>query len=212
MTAYGFSAFLKLANSSAKRQRSLIKERLAPSTNGYDFHKAMRSICRGHLVEGVALETSLAAIQAITKDAERNSATNALARLRAWQDLNPGDIFHLSDRTYESPAGVFKVRFSPDFGVELAGRRVGVHLWNTKVPELDTRLTRACLALFGDAYEQQGMDDLAVLSLRKSQLISLNGSTEAADLAIHMIEAIEDIFDDFSDGPIGPSPGVHPQP
>ncbi|MBN9314756.1 MAG: hypothetical protein J0I99_03380 [Devosia sp.] len=211
MTTFGFSAFLKLVSSSAKRQRSLIAERVkGERKSGYDFHKAMRGICGGYLIGGVSLADSRVLAEAIVKEAERKSALTAIDRVAAWRRERVADAFTVASRICESPTGIFKVRFDPDFGTTIDGQRVAIHLWNTKLPPLDARLTRAALSLFPGLYE--GLDDLAVLSLRNGQLVLLSEDADAATIGANVVEALEDIFIEIRSGGTRPGAEEHPTP
>ncbi len=210
MTTFGFSAFLKLANLPAPRQRAIIRQRVAKEKRkGYDFHKEMRSICHRHLVEGLSLEDCLREAQLIVQRPERESAIAAIGKLVEWRREIPGDVFAVAPRIYETPRRVFKVRMDVDFGVLIGSDRIAIHLWNTKKPNLDLRLTRAALALFPPA--DVSLDDVAVLSLRSLQLIRLGVDTEVSVVAERMIDALEEIFLDLRRGS-GIAPGAEDRP
>ena len=212
MTTFGFSAFLKLANLSAVRQRSTIRERVrGDKKGGYDFHKAMRSICGRYLVDGTTLDECLREAAKIIQEAERKSAIAAITRLGEWRSRLSGDVFPVPSRTYESPRKEFKVRLDVDFGISIGGQRVAVHLWNTKFPALDLRLTRAALALFPGLYAGTDINDFAVLSLKTSQLVRLQDASGTAVISARMVEALEDMFIDLRSG--GTSrPGIEDRP
>lgn len=210
MTTFGLSAFLKLVSSTPRVQRSLIVKRLrGPRSSGYDFHRAMRGIC-GSYIAGASFEDSLLAVQGITQEHERKSAELALNQLAKWRREYDEPTFEVPHRTFESPSGAFKVRFDSDFGITVDGARIAVHLWNTKRPSLDVRLTRAVLSLFPSLYADFDIADFGVLSLQNRQLIRLGEDARAAIIGRRLIEVLEDTFDELRRG--GPRPGAEERP
>lgn len=194
MPTFGFSAFLKLISQNPKPQRRTIRERLLPASGeGYDFHRSLKLHARRYLVDSEPMEAILASAGKIKKDAEKKSAIRGLTTLNLWRDETPGEIFEVPARTFESPNGLFKVAYQPDFGVSLPTGRTPVHLWNTKTPTLDRRLTYAALSLFPDMYDD-GIDDLSVLSLHEPRLIRLNEVGDQTVLAANLIAALENTF------------------
>lgn len=211
MTTFGFSAFLKLLSLNGRPQRSEVAKRLKSRTGkAYDYHREMRRISGLYLSGALDLAGAVALAKDIKQEPERRSAIGALQKLDAWKQNRPA--FSVVSRTYETPNAAFKVRFDPSFGIEIDGQRVAVHLWNTMTPALDARMTRAALSLFAALYED--IDDLAVLSLRTSQILRLRLSENpgAATIGANVIDALEIIFDDLR--PSDPQPGdeEHPQP
>lgn len=210
MPTFGFSAFLKLINLNERPRRTEIRKRLYPSGGGYDFHKKTRQLATGFLVEGRPLEECLEMAALITSPSERRSAVSALNALAMWRDAHPGRMVDVAERTYESPAGMFKVRFLPDFGVSMSGRVVAVHIWNSLTPRLQPRLVRAALALIAPLYGGV-IDDLSVLSLRTGELISLGDPADSELTAGRLVDLIEDIFIDLRDDGDRPSGEAHPR-
>lgn len=196
MTTFGFSAFLKLISSSSRSQRTQIRTRLTPSDGGYDYHKAMRRLAGRYLIEGISASEILAATSAIVKEAERKSAVGALTRLIRWRESFAGEVFQVPERLYESPTGVFRIRYAPDFGMSLDGERIAAHVWNTMKPPLDKRMSRAGLFLFHDLYDDIALTDLSVLSLRDNHWIRLGDPAVYAELSLNLVEYLEETFID----------------
>jgi len=199
MPTFGFSAYLKLICLNSKPQSREVSKRLAPqSGSGYDFHKSLRLLARRYLLEGEdALEIGKS-VDKITKEAERNSVRSGLKYLIKWRSISRGTICNFHDAVFESPSGVFKVKFAPDFGIEIGGRRTAVHIWNTKRPELDRRFVYGALALFPKIYQKMANrpDDLAVLSLRDERLYCLSDVRDATAFGLAVATAIEHLFQD----------------
>lgn len=197
MPTFGFSAFLKLISQNPKPQRRAIRERLLPSKEGgYDFHRSLRLHAHRFLVDREPMESLLLSADDIVKDAEKKSVIRGLETLEQWRLETPGDLFEVASRTFESPGGIFKVSYQPNFGITLPTGRTAVHLWNTKAPTLDRRLSYAALSLFPDLYSAAGdnLDDFAVLSLHEPRLIRLNEVADQSVLAERLIAALEKVF------------------
>ena len=201
MTTFGFSAFLKIVNSSARTQQSLLRQRiLQTKKGGYDFHKEMRTICGSYLSGRATLDDCLMRAGSIVQEHERKSALLAIQRLVEWRDDHRGSLFPIEDRTIESPRKVFKVRFDASFGYAIGEERIAMHLWNTMAPKLDSRLTRASLSLFAESYADYGPLDLGVLSLRSLDLIRLADRTDVAVIGRNVLVALEDLILGFGSG------------
>ena len=204
MPTFGFSAFLKLISQNPKPQRRAIRERLLPSTgDGYDFHRSLKLHARRYLVDREPMEDLLTSAEEIKKEAEKKSVLKGLTTLETWRDDNPGEIFEASSHTFESPNELFKVAYQPNFGVILPTGRTTVHLWNTKAPALDRRLTYAALSLFPHLYETENIDDYAVLSLHEPRLLRLNEVGDQSALATNLIAALENVFVEVLDEIMG---------
>lgn len=136
-------------------------------------------------------------IASIAKAPERESVRMGLERLLDWRNQNPGEIFRVSPAMYESPNDRFKVNFTPNFGIRIAGRNTAVHIWNTKTPNLSPRIVYSALSLFTIQYRAMkiSLDDIAVLSLRDSELYSLDLAAETSFLGRAMAARIETQFD-----------------
>jgi hypothetical protein len=198
MTTFGFSAFLKLIHLNDRPQRREVRQRIIPSESSYDFHRTFRAFARRLVVEQENIEALLAETERIVRLPERNSARNALQRLDAWRLSHPAVPIQFEKLTYESPTGVYKVNFTPDFGLELGGSRVAIHAWNTATPDLQSRLVSAALALFQDL-PPDGPDELAVLSVRSGQLYRVRTPEAFEGLAHRIAEHIEDVFNELRD-------------
>lgn len=193
MPTFGFSAFLKLLSLNDRPQRSELRKRLVPSSGGYDFHRSFRLHANRLLMGGETLADLLRSAENIRKPEERRSVRAALENLRDWVSERPGQIFAYPAVTFESPAGSFKVSFRPDFGLEIDGLRTAVHVWNTKRPDLSSRMVYAALSLLPPLYgsDAEAPDDFAVLSLREPRLYRLSDVEDQSLLAAHQVRAIE---------------------
>lgn len=206
-TTFGFSAFIKLVSLNQRPRITEMRKRLRPSAGGgYDFHKLTRELLHRLLVDGVSPDELVAAAELIKNPYEKASAITAIKRFVELRGAFGGTPFELPEATYESPAGVFKVKLQPDFGSIVSGVRMGIHVWNTKEPPLDARLARAALSLFGHRFEDL-VDDLAVLDLRKATLIGMGDPDRQAVLADRVVSYLEEMVLDIRSGHIvGPSP------
>ena len=167
---FGFSAYLKLINANPRPQRSIIRDRYRPSKGGYDFHKSLRQRIQQIAFDGLSLEAALASTQAITKSSEKASAVRALERSATWKEANPGALQQCDSLLFSSPGGLFKVEFTPNFLLEINGRRTAVHIWNTQ-HTLSGNLTRAALCAVASRFPTENRpDDFAVLSLQNSSI------------------------------------------
>jgi hypothetical protein len=205
---FGFSAFLKLISLNARPQRTLIRQRLSASqSGGYDFHRSLKLRANRYLVDEVPLSDVLLTVDEIRRLAERRSAKMGLEQLGVWRDGNPGSILAFEPVLYESPAKNFKVQFLSNFGVQLNGQNVAVHIWNTKKPDLDIRLTYAALSLFPSLYAGQEIrpDDVAVLSLPDSRLYRLSEVEDQSEIGLRLIRRLDDLFEEIRREPDRPS-------
>ncbi len=215
MPTFGFSAFLKLISLNVRPQRTLIRQRLAKTKkDGYDFHRSLKLLAEDYLVEGVPLVELLSKAEAIKRIPERVSAKRGLQALGAWRVLNPGPIFSFEPVLFESPGRYFKVQFLPNFGVQLGGKNVAVHVWNTASPELDVRMTYAALSLFPALYKQHEAcpDDLAVLSLPRSQLYRVGEVEDHSEMGRRLILRLENIFEEIGREGDRPTPSPKGRP
>ncbi len=212
MLNFGTSAFLKLLYQNSKPQRTTIRGRMRFSGGGgYDFHRSLRLRVNRRLVDGESHASILATIGEIARQPERDSVRNGLENLETWREAHPGAISGFSPVTYESPAGLFSVSFTPDFGVQVGPRSVAAHVWNTKEPALVEHLTYGALSLFHPLYEGDGRpDDLAVLSLRDGALHRLGDVAKYADLSLEMVARIDDVIREVGDELGLPGTDEHP--
>ena len=196
MPSFGISAFLRIVHMNPRPQRTELRRRLTPREGGYDFHNSLRRLAYRMMVEGEPLASLLLATAAISQEPERRSAHAGLQRLDSWRVANPGTISTFEAVTVRSPGQAFSVRFTPNFGLQVGGQPVAVHVWNTTSPRLELRLVRAVLSLFEDAYRDtvSPPSDLAVLCLRTMRLIRLGDAVEVASLGQLIATNIDGIF------------------
>lgn len=214
MPTFGFSAFLKLISLNDRPRRTAIRDRLLPSSDGYDFHRSLKQRASRFLVDGEPMADVMASVGRITRAPEQNSARAALERLETWRSENPGAMVPYSSATYESPGGLFKVVFTPDFGLRLGTHDTAVHIWNTAKPALASRTVYAALSLFPGIYANAdgAPDDLALLSLREPpHLYRLSDGEEFAAVGARIAGSIEEIFREERDELGLPPPG-QPRP
>ncbi|MFD3266159.1 hypothetical protein [Phenylobacterium ferrooxidans] len=216
MPNIGFSAYLKLISLNERPRDTAIRGRVSPTGRGYDFHRSMKRAAQRLLAEGAPLDEVLATLAAIKRPSERLSAMQALTRLAAWRAENPGEFLTYKPATYAHSSGLFKVAFTPDFGVRLGRAGTAVHIWNTQKPKLTPRTVYAALSLFPELYEDGGApDDFALLSLREPQLFRLSEAGRYAGLGQSMAEkvaesfrlAVADLVPDHTPDHPGSSPG-----
>ncbi|MBD9496108.1 MULTISPECIES: hypothetical protein [unclassified Ensifer] len=188
----GFSAFLKIINSNPKPQKRIVRERYVPSEGGYDYHKSLRQRIRQIAFEGISPTAALASVTQIKKSSERESAKRGLLRFFQWRDVNPGPLSACDGLIYNSPRGLFKVNFTPDFLLEINGRRTAVHVWNTK-HSLTATLVLAALSTVATRYPVENRpDDFAVLSLQDGSMYRWSDSDKpTAALGEKLLELID---------------------
>ncbi len=198
MIIFGFSAFLKLISLNPRPQLTALRERLSPSEKGYDFHRSLRLNAKRLMIENVSLEELSETARSIVKPAERKSTLEGLAQLAAWREDNPVEAKGATAVTFVSPKDRFRVRFSPDFLIN-GPRPTGVHIWNTKRPDLKPREAFAALAivapLFREAYGQSA--DLSVLSLRDAAFYRHSDSPDFSLVGRRIVGSIEDRIEEI---------------
>lgn len=201
MPTIGFSAYLKLISLNQRPRDTAIRGRVSPKGGGYDFHRSMKRAAQRLLAEGSHLEEVLASLADIKRSSERLSAIQALTRLAGWRAGNPGELLNYGPATYSHGSGLFKVAFTPDFGVKLGHVRTAVHIWNTGKPALTTRTVYAALSLFPGLYEgSDAPDDFALLSLREPQIYRLSEAGRYAGLGESVAEKVAESFRQAMDG------------
>ncbi|MSP75687.1 MAG: hypothetical protein EXR12_06085 [Rhodospirillaceae bacterium] len=217
MLNFGTSAFLKLVCLNDRPQRTELRNRVASSSGGYDFHRSLRLHIERHLVGGHSIASLAASIGQIAREPERNSVRVGLDQLGNWRVSHPGEILAYAAVSYESPSGLFKVTYTPDFGVRMDGQGVAVHVWNTARPPLLPGMTYAVLSLFAPAYVGMGdaPNDLAVLSLPDSELYRLSEAGAYASVGASLVSRLEttlrEVIDEL-DLPDGDEHPPAPQP
>lgn len=189
---FGFSAFLKLINANPKPQKRLVRDRFRPSTGGYDFHKSLRLRVQRIAFENLSFQEALASTAEIEKRAERESAIRGLRQFFDWGQKNLGDLSACESFLFSSPKGFFKVEFTPNFLIELNGRRTAVHLWNTR-QALSAGLVNASLCMVANRHPVDGRpDDFAVLSLQDGRLFKWSDATkESAAFGERLLEVLD---------------------
>lgn len=217
MPTFGFSAFLKMLSLNPRPQRREMRNRLLPSSgSGYDFHRQFRALAHRYLSDGEDLEDLLAETEGYGNAAEGRQAREALEFLEEWRAGMPGRLHAFEPRTWTSPNEVFKVKYTPDFGIEIDGVRVAVHIWKTQKPLLDARMTYAALSLFPEMYagEVNGPQDFAVLSVLDERLYRLSDVPDQSVLAGRVMTFVEglitEIIDEIAPPPPRPPEGDRP--
>ena len=215
MPTIGFSAYLKLISLNQRPRDTAIRGRVSPKGGGYDFHRSMKRAAHWLLVEGASLEEVLASLGTIKRPSERLSAIRALTRLAEWRRENPAELLAYAPATYSHSSGLFKVAFTPDFGVRIGRIGTAVHIWNTSKPALTQRMVYAALSLFPELYDDSlAPDDFALLSLREPHFYRLSEAGRYASFGESVAETVAESFrqalteldgDDADD-----QPGAHP--
>jgi hypothetical protein len=200
MTAFGFSAFLKLIHLNERPKRTELRKRLRGQPGrGYDYHRSLRILSKRLMVEKVSLAEVLIDAEDIKKPAERSSAKSGVKMLDEWRKLGVADAAAAEQITVESPSGRYRVNYRPDFRANIAGVTTLVHVWNTMRPDLDSRLVCAALAPFLDDAQEQGVQALAVLSLRDGELYTLRAKEPHMALATLVFASIERLIEQLGD-------------
>jgi hypothetical protein len=147
------------------------------------------------LSEEASLEEILGSLTSIKRAPERASASQALKRLATWRAANPGELMTFKPATYAHTSGLFKVTFTPDFGIRLGRTSTAVHIWNTAQPAITARTVYSALSLFPELYEDGNTpDDFALLSLREPKLYRLSEAGRYASLGESLAEKIAEGF------------------
>ena len=212
MPTFGISAFLRVVHMNPRPQRSELRRRLTPGGKPYDFHGSLRRLAKRLMVDGEPLEDVIARTAEIVQEPERLSAQVGLRRLDEWRSVNPGDLLEFDDVTYRSPGNRFGVKFTANYGIEIEGQSVAIHLWNTTRPRLEQRLVRATLSLFEDRYgeSRNPPDDIAVLCLRTLRLIRLGNSADVRGLGQLIVSDFDAILADLEREDRAPRPEDQP--
>lgn len=205
MPTFGFSAFLKVICLNPRPQLRELRNRFRPSTGGYDYHRSLRDHARRLLVENEPMASLQESASAIVKPSERQSVLNSLQWLSEWRAATPGALFAAEPVIYRSPADLFRVRFEPNFGIQIGGSRVAVHIWNTQHPPLITRLVHSALRLINHVYDAEDMviDDVAVLSIPDRALIRLSDAPALGPMPDRLAAAMERLISDARDDVLG---------
>ncbi|MBA5805774.1 hypothetical protein [Rhizobium changzhiense] len=214
MTTFGISAYLKLVSLAPNAQKSEINKRLSPKDSPYDYHRRLKQLIRQLTNNRRTLPEILTDILTIKNPPERQSATDGIKKLVEWRKSNPGRISQTNSAIYRSPNQIFSVNFTPDFLIDLAGENVAVHVWNTKKPRLDLRMSFGALSLFRALYanREDPPHDLAILNLRDSTLHRLAGVADHSAIGLSTVASVESIFQQIiADSRSGISRTEHPQ-
>lgn len=201
MINFGLSAYIRILSLTPRAQESALKQRIAPSGGGYDFHKAMRKIAVPFVTGKIDIHEVRELLSAITKSPERRSAATATNNLIKWSEGEKIEVASEDAARWISPSGVFSVKFTPDFELVGAKKNTLVHLWNTKSVDLTARTALASLAAFAQYYDNH---DLAVLCLRTKKLHRLEDLESAQKIAnfyaLHLDQKINELLNDHEGG------------
>jgi hypothetical protein len=214
MPTFGFSYLLKILCINERPQRTEIRRRLQPSDSAYDYHRSLRLRIQRHLMRGEDIDDVIASTDEIAQPPERNSARTGLERLRDWRAANPVPVFECAPVIIESPDGRFRVRYEPDFGIVLSGRRTAVHVWNNIRPNLQDRMVYAALSLVAEGYGSGGeaLEDFAVLSLQTGRLYRWSDVPDHSLLAARLVTALDRLVTDLLGELEGPPEGPEDRP
>jgi hypothetical protein len=212
---FGFSAFLKLVNANPKPQRRLVRDRYKPSTGGYDYHKSLKIRVQQVAFGELTFQQAFDSTSQIRKSSERESARRGLRRFLEWKQQNPGELEAASSLLFESPKGLYKVEYTPNFVLKMDQRRTAVHLWNTQ-HRLSPQLIRAVLSAVAVRYPVEDRpDNFAVLSLQDGTIYKWSeADADVALLGEKLLDFVDNQFEiarnelGLPAGPDAPSP--HP--
>ncbi|CAN7419737.1 hypothetical protein [Aminobacter sp. LjRoot7] len=192
MTTFGTSAYLKLLALNPQPRDTEIRKRLGARKGGYDFHKAMRRVATEYASQAVDWHTTEARLRAISQAAERQSATSAAQALMSWVNGRAIRLVQDADQQVASPNGIYSVKFSPDFEIDLGGTATRIHIWNTIRPAINLREAIGTLGLF---VPDDNPQSIGVLSLRTGELFVPTNAESSRDLARMLSLDIERRFD-----------------
>lgn len=214
MPTFGFSYFLKLLCLNERPLKTEVRNRLTPSDSAYDYHRSLRLRIQRALIHGEDFDEVIASTDQISRDAERNSARQGLERLRDWRAENPGALMPCASAVWESSDGEFKIRFDPDFAIDLGGQVTAIHVWNSLRPPLQDRMVYAALSLLPAAHADHETlpDDFAVLSLQTGRLYRLSDAPDHSLLAARLIESLDRLIGDTRDELERDGPGGRDRP
>lgn len=188
MINFGTSAYMKTLALNPRPRDSSLRKRIAPSESGYDFHKAMRRIAGQYFTGKLDVPALQIELLKIRRPVERAAATEAINQLDRWLAGRKIDLAIGVDQKYTSENGMFSVKFTPDFAIEIAGLPTYVHLWNTKSADLTSREAIGTLGLFE---RNSSAENLGVLCLRTRHLYLLGEATRASELARILARDVE---------------------
>lgn len=192
MATFGTSAYIKILAQNPAPRDTTIRERLFPKrTGGYDFHKDMRSIVTQSAAGLIDLKTTRERLGSIRKESERASALSALNAFTGWLGERPITLPEVKPEVWRSPAGLFSVRFQPDFLIDIDGTIVRIHLWNTKRPACGLREAIGALGLF---VQDEVPSSIGILSLQTGELYRPTDADSARSLARFLALAVEKRF------------------
>lgn len=191
---FGFSALLKIICANEKPQKRHLRDRHKPSKGGgYDFHKSLRWRIQQLASENMTAAEAISSTENISMRSERVSALNGLKAFIEWRSKNPNPISFCDAITFESPKGLFKVKFTANFLTEIDNRITAVHVWNTK-EKLSKELVTAMLTVVALNWPETTSrpDDFAVLSLRTGEIFRWSDhSSEHESLGVALMVHIE---------------------
>ena len=201
-TTFGYSAFLRLIHLNPRPQSTALKQRLAKSDSGYDFHRRLRRDVGKFFADERSLPELLSDVSSVVRDAERRSLEEGLKRAAQWRALQAGSFISLPAAVYESPRALYRVKLSPEFGYLDANGCVAVHVWNTGKIKLDPRLVYSTLALFSNPFRMgEPKADVAMLCLKTLRLFRLAPTPELLFVGIRIASALETVFENLRDRP-----------
>lgn len=217
MLTFGVSAFLKLTSLNPRPRRTELKKRLFP-TGGepYDFHRRLKLATSKHVARGEDLAALIAHAKTIEPIPERKAMVAGLEKLGIWLEDAPGTGFKPENHSFESPRGLFKVSFQPEFGLVNGAQRIAFHVWNTQKPPLRIGAVYSTLALMAEEYSDLDdcPDDFGLVSLHEPKAYRLSDAVAGRYAASKsMVEWIEELILDIqSDAGMGSGDSDRPPP
>lgn len=179
---FGFSAFLRVICLNEKPQKTAIFNRHSPAEDGgYDYHRKLKSSIQSLASGSRSLREVLKEIALIKSPSERRSTKQGVVKFLRWLSRNGSTVTFCEPIVFDSPLGLFKVRFEANCVVEINGRRTALHVWNTQQPKLREREVIAALKMVQRVTSREAdlVDDFAVLSLRDGHLYKWSDNPSA---------------------------------
>ena len=93
MIRFSASSYARILASKPNVRDRELRNRLTPSSQGYDFHKKMRKLAVGYACGILSPDETKMEIEKIKNPAEQNSAKEAIKRLGEWKNGRKIEIY-----------------------------------------------------------------------------------------------------------------------
>lgn len=196
MTTFGTSAYLRLLLLNPRPMETAIKSRIIKSNKeGRDFHASLRSSVKRYIINPLEKEQIQKEFEDIKSEPERASAKQGFKKATSFLERPGTDIYSPESKIFEHPSGRFAVKFQPNFGVQINGKRLAVHLWNTKSPALTERGTKALLALFINQFDENEFP--IILCLKTMRMFGAGVSSYDRTIAYAFAERVDALIEKY---------------